>query len=72
MKQPTKRDIIEALVGIVTLLCTDMAGEVDSWAESENAFAIRTLADLGIIEIENEHGHRVIGKFTEKAKEYFS
>ena len=58
------KELLEALIDMVNQHCY-LRGEdkLDSMALTANAGAMRLLAELGVVEIEDEYGRRVIGKF---------
>jgi len=60
-----EEEVKELLVDVVGQHCACRDGTLDSMAISTNAQAMRRLAELNIIEITDEAGRRVLGKWKE-------
>jgi hypothetical protein len=58
-----KEELKENLCDCVSYFCHCKNGKVNSVALSINAYMIRRLSEMGVIEIISESGHQVIGRW---------
>ena len=61
--EPPFQEVLDALADMVNQHCLGDDGKLDSLALNTNADAMRLLARYDLIEIEEEHGRRVIGRW---------
>lgn len=70
MNKADIEELLEALEDVVNQACYIPSGDIyDSMAISAYAFGMRVLAEHGILEIEEEHGRRVIAHRKERENE---
>lgn len=65
-----EKELLAILLCVVDQACATKGGELDSWALSAYARAMRRLAESGLFDIESECGRRVCGKITPRGEAF--